>query len=65
MKNMKYTELIKKLKKGGCLDTGAQQAGHPLWYSPRTGKTFQLSNHSSQEVATGTLRKILKDAGIE
>ncbi|MCQ2071739.1 MAG: type II toxin-antitoxin system HicA family toxin [Bacteroidaceae bacterium] len=49
----------------GCVDTGSQQAGHPLWYSPITGKTFQLSNHTSQEVATGTLRKILKDAGLE
>ncbi|MCQ2155296.1 MAG: type II toxin-antitoxin system HicA family toxin [Bacteroidales bacterium] len=49
----------------GCTNTGSQQAVHPLWYSPRTGKNFQLSNHSSQEVATGTLRKILKDAGLE
>jgi len=62
---MRYTELIKKLKKIGCMHTGTQQAGHPLWYSPITGKTFQLSNHSSQEVATGTLRKIMKDAGLE
>lgn len=61
----KYTELIKKLRKIGCVDTGSQQAGHPLWYSPKTGKTFQLSNHTSQEVATGTLGKILKDAGLE
>ena len=61
---MKYTELIKRLRRMGCFDTGEQQAGHPLWYSPLTGKTFQLSNHVSQEVARGTLRKILKDAGL-
>jgi len=62
---MKYTELIKLLKKIGCFSTGDQQAGHPLWFSPKTGKTFQLSNHTSQEVAKGTLRKIMKDAGLE
>jgi len=62
---MKYTELIKRLKKEGCVELGTQQAGHPLWYSPKTGKTFQLSNHFSHEVATGTLRRILKDAGLD
>lgn len=62
---MKYTELQKKLKKIGCYDTGDQQAGHPVWYSPLTGKTFQMSNHESQEVATGTLKKIMRDAGLK
>lgn len=62
---MKYTELIKKLRKIGCVPTESQQAGHPLWYSPQTGKYFQLSNHTSQEVATGTLRKIMKDSGLK
>lgn len=62
---MKYTELQKKLKRIGCYDTGDQQAGHPVWYSPLTGKLFQLSNHESQEVATGTLKKIMKDSGLK
>jgi len=64
-KDMKYAELIKKLKRIGCYSVGTQQAGHPLWYSPKTGKFFQLSNHRGQEVATGTLRKIMRDAGLE
>lgn len=42
---MKYNELIRSLKKAGCYDTGKQQAGHPLWYSPKTGKFFKVSNH--------------------
>ena len=54
---MKYNELEKMVKKAGCYDTGAQQAGHPLWYSPKTGKTFQMSNHGSEEVAKGTLNQ--------
>ena len=61
---MRYNELIKLVKKAGCYDTGKQQAGHPLWFSPKTGKYFQMSNHLSQEVATGTLKKIKKAAGI-
>lgn len=61
---MTYNELARRVKKVGCYDTGRQQAGHPLWYSPKTGKTFQMSNHGSQEVATGTLIQIKRAAGI-
>ncbi len=61
---MKYNELERLVRKAGCYDTKRQQAGHPLWYSPKTGKTFQMSNHGSEEVASGTLRKIKLAAGI-
>ncbi|MBR4533083.1 MAG: type II toxin-antitoxin system HicA family toxin [Bacteroidaceae bacterium] len=62
---MKYRELEKIVKACGCYDTGRQQAGHPLWINPKTGKEFQMSNHRSEEVATGTLNKILKAAGLK
>lgn len=62
---MKYNELEKKVKKIGCYDTGRQMNGHPLWYSPVTDKEFQMSNHGSQEVATGTLNAIKKAAGLK
>ena len=62
---MKYTELEKRLRKAGCIDTGEQANGHPLWYSPITGIVFRMSNHRSEEVATGTLNKILKVAGLK
>lgn len=61
---MKYNELEKRAKRAGCYDTGRQMAGHPLWYSPITGKYFQMSNHGKEEVAKGTLSKIIKMAGL-
>ncbi len=63
-KNMKYNELERKLKKAGCYCLDRQSNGHPLWYSPKTNKEFQMSNHGSEEVAKGTLKKILKAAGL-
>ena len=33
--------------------------------SPKTGKDFKMSNHGSEEVATGTLNAILKAAGLK
>lgn len=62
---MKYNELEKKIKKAGCFDTGKQMSGHPIWHSPKTGKDFKMSNHGSEEVATGTLNAILKAAGLK
>ena len=32
---------------------------------PKTGKRFQTSHHGSEEVKPGTLRSILRDAGIK
>ncbi len=62
---MKYNELHRKLRKFGCYPTGEYANGHPLWYSPKTGKEFKTSLHEAKEVATGTLKSILRDAGIK
>ena len=62
---MKYNELEKLVRKAGCYPTGEEQAGHPLWFSPKTGVYFSMSYHRSQEVATGTLNSIKKAAGIK
>ncbi|MBO7574370.1 MAG: type II toxin-antitoxin system HicA family toxin [Bacteroidales bacterium] len=62
---MKYTELERLLKRYGCYYTGKQANGHPLWYSPKSKQIFRLSNHGSQEVPRGTLRSILRNAGID
>ena len=48
---MKYSELEKKLKKAGFYPISGEKSGHPLWYSPVTGKEFRMSNHKSEEVA--------------
>lgn len=62
---MKYSELERKLFKFGCYPTGEQQCGHPVWFSPKTNRKFPTSNHKNREVATGTLKSILRDAGLK
>ena len=61
---MKYSELEKKLKKNGCSLSRIGKK-HPIWFSPITNKIFAMSHHKSQEVKKGTLRSILKDAGVK
>lgn len=62
---MKYNELHRRLRNAGCYMTGKQRGGHPEWFSPITGKKFTTSNHEAQEVKIGTLKSILRDAGIK
>jgi len=60
---MKYSELERRLKKAGCFLDG-EMHGHPLWFSPITKRRFKMSHHKNQEVKTGTLKSICKEAGI-
>jgi predicted RNA binding protein YcfA (HicA-like mRNA interferase family) len=61
---MKYSELEQSLRKAGCF-LKSKKGGHPQWYSPITGKTFGTSHHKNQEVASGTLKKIIRDSGVK
>lgn len=61
---MKYSEVKKLLKKNGCYIL-REGTNHEMWYSPKTGKTFPVSRHNSQDAKSGTLKSILKDAGLE
>ncbi len=59
---MKYSELHRKLRNAGCYRVGSNR--HPKWFSPITGIIFDTSHHDSEEVATGTLKKITKLSGV-
>jgi predicted RNA binding protein YcfA (HicA-like mRNA interferase family) len=61
---MKFSELKKLLQQNGCYKK-SEGARHENWYSPNTNKTIQLGQHNTQDVKTGLLNKILKDAGLK
>lgn len=60
---MKTSELTRMLSAKGCyfLSHGGR---HDNWFSPITGLTFQVPRHGSQEIPKGTLKNIIKKAGI-
>lgn len=61
---MKYSELKNLLKKNECHKT-LEGSKHEHWYSSKTGLTFQVGRHNTEEVKKGTLNRILKDAGLK
>ena len=61
---MKYSEIERKVSKQGCYFVKDGKK-HPIWYSPITGKEFQLSHPESEEAKYGTLKSICKDSGVQ
>ena len=61
---MTTAELIRLLKKNGCEFVG-QNKRHDMYKSNITGKKSMVGRQAKEEVKSGTLHKILRDAGIE
>lgn len=60
---MKTAELLKLLKKNGCYLVRHGKR-HDIWASSITEKQFSIPRHKD-EVKSGTLESILKEAGIQ
>lgn len=59
-----YRRIVKKLKKLG-FEFDRQAAGsHEIWYNPDTDRYTTVPNHPG-DLPEGTLRAILRQAGIE
>jgi len=59
-----YREIVKRLKQSG-FEFNRQAAGsHEIWFSPATRRYTTIPNHPG-DMPEGTLRAILKQAGID
>ena len=60
---MKHSELIRKLKKAGCL-LKRHGASHDVWINPKTRARTTIPRHGSKEIKEikeKTAKSILKD----
>ena len=62
---MKVSELIKLLKKTKRCYLIEHGKEHDRWQSDITGKDFRIPRHPSRDIKSGTLDRILKDAGLK
>lgn len=60
---MKQGELLKLFRENN-ITLFQHGKRHDIYYSPITGKKIPIPRHA-KEIAVGTLKSILKDAGLE
>jgi predicted RNA binding protein YcfA (HicA-like mRNA interferase family) len=58
-----YREVVRKLKKFGFAFDRQAAGSHEIWYNPDSNRYTTLPNHPG-DIPEGTLRAILKQAGI-
>ncbi len=64
LSGFKYREIVKRLKQLG-FEFDRQAAGsHEIWFNPATRRYTTIPNHPG-DMPEGTLRAILKQAGVE
>jgi predicted RNA binding protein YcfA (HicA-like mRNA interferase family) len=64
LSGFKYREVVAKLRIFGFVFDRHGHGGHELWRHTQTGRKVTIPHHSG-EMAEGTLRAILREAGIE
>jgi predicted RNA binding protein YcfA (HicA-like mRNA interferase family) len=64
LSGFRYRQIIKKLKLFGFEFHRHAAGSHEIWHNPATGRFTTIPNHSG-DLPEGTLRAILKQAGIE
>jgi predicted RNA binding protein YcfA (HicA-like mRNA interferase family) len=59
----KYREVARKLRTFGLAFDRPGPGSHEVWRNPATGRKVTLPHHN-RDMAEGTLRAILREAGI-
>ncbi len=60
----RYREIVQRLKQSGFEFHRQAVGSHEIWYNPVTGRYTTIPNHPG-DMPEGTLRAILKQAGVE
>lgn len=64
LSGFRYRDIIRRMKKHGFQFDRQASGSHELWYNPATDRYTTIPNHPG-DMPEGTLRAILKQAGIE
>jgi predicted RNA binding protein YcfA (HicA-like mRNA interferase family) len=64
LSGFKYREVARRLRAFGYVFDRPGAGSHEIWRHPVTGQKVTLPNHS-KDMADGTLRSVLREAGID
>jgi predicted RNA binding protein YcfA (HicA-like mRNA interferase family) len=59
----RYRQIVKRLKSFGFAFDRQAAGSHEIWFNPETNRYTTIPNHPG-DIPEGTLRAILKQAGI-
>ena len=62
--SLKPIEVIHKLRKAGFVFDRYAKGSHEIWYNPTTHKRTVVPNHQGKDIPKGTLRAIIREAGL-
>jgi len=57
-------QVVRGLKKAGFVFDRQAKGSHEIWYNPITRRRTTIPNHPGSDIPKGTLKAILKEAGI-
>ena len=57
-------EVIRGLRKAGFVFDRQAKGSHEVWYNPVTKRRTTVPNHPGADIPKGTLKAILKEAGL-
>jgi predicted RNA binding protein YcfA (HicA-like mRNA interferase family) len=57
-------DVIRGLKKAGFVLYRQARGSHEIWYNPDTKRRTTVPSHPGADIPKGTLKAILKEAGI-
>jgi predicted RNA binding protein YcfA (HicA-like mRNA interferase family) len=61
---LKPVHVIRKLRRAGFIFDRHAKGSHEIWYHPTTGRRAVVPNHPTQTIPKGTLRAIIREAGL-
>ena len=61
--NLKYREIIRRLKRFGFVFDRQAAGSHEIWFNPSTNQYTTIPNHPGN-MPQGTLRAIIRQAGV-
>ena len=61
---MTYNELVRRIRRLGFRYYSQGKGSHEIWWLPDTERRSSIPRHPGREIATGTLKAILRDLGL-
>lgn len=61
---MRYRDIARRLEELGCEEMRSGKGSHRIWFNPDTQKITAIPDWQGKDLASGTVRAIIRELGI-